>query len=54
MNIERSRQRPIFAAVQLSSALWCLTSVFGMGTGVSTTLLSPNSLSKLDILVFIR
>ena len=33
---------------QLSSALKCLTSVFEMGTGVTTLPLSPSSLSKLN------
>ena len=41
-----------FRFFKLSSALKCLTSVFGMGTGVSTSPSSPNSLSKLDILVY--
>ena len=35
----------------LPSALKCLTSVFGMGTGVSTSPSSPDFLSKLDILI---
>ncbi len=34
----------------LQSALECLTSVFGMGTGVSTSPSSPGFLSKLDLL----
>ena len=29
-------------ARQVSSALWSLTSVFGMGTGVTSMLLSPD------------
>ena len=52
---KKKRTGNVLLLLTLSSPLWCLTSVFGMGTGVSTTPSSPDSsffwkinLSKLD------
>ncbi len=43
LGIKKIWQIPIFAGgdPKLSSALMCLTSVFGMGTGVTTSISSP-------------
>ena len=42
MGIKKARRLAIFAPEELSSPLQCLTSVFGMGTGVSTALSPPD------------
>ncbi len=41
---EKAQQRATLASLStvLSSPLWCLTSVFGMGTGVTTTPKPPD------------
>ena len=54
-NFSKKRaQRLAILAFRLPSPLQCLTSLFGMGRGVSTASSSPDSTEEIDLTMFLE